>query len=508
MDIIKNEIGFPYRKNLFDTSIEQNVDTDFQLPDYYPEIVKVLKALTEINIISTQCNDSGINIGGQVVLTLLYFGSDDRPNSFTHTVPFTKHIDANDVGNGHVKCVPRLNYLNTKAVGPRKVESHGSLSLGVIVDFVEECTVLTDIECDGVYYKSSEVSCIKPLQTVCKSVFVEDEIQIPQTKPTVEKILRKCAKVSVTECKYSSEKIIVKGTLEIELLYCPQGGGRPILFTESNNFSQIIDCKDCSENMRFDICAHVDSFELHPKTSLDGEVRNISYEAKIGIEVSPYCDVEIRFMSDAFSGKYNAEISHKSIATEMVFDHLNDSFVCSKSIDLGQNTVSDVLDVWCEPILELVSTDNNDLLLKGNVTVSILCNDDEGQAIYFERPADFEYRYNIDGTENVSCKPELSVMAVQYSLQDNGIVDVKVELSAKGTVFEHKSIKAIDIISVDFDNIIKKDSDSAVVLYFAENEAVWDIAMKYGTSPKCICTANKIENEEEICSKVLLIPNI
>ena len=508
MDITKNEIGFPYYKQLYESSVEQNIDTDFQLPDYYPEIVKVLKTLTEINVLSSHCDDSGVIIGGQVVLTLLYFGSDDRPNSFTHTVPFTKHIDVNDVGNGSVKCASKLNYLNTKAIGPRKIESHGSLNLIVTVNTVEECSVLTEFDCEGVHYKTSTVNYIKPLPIVSKSVFAEGDIQIPQSKPTVEKILRKCAKASVTECKCSGGKIIVKGNLEIEMLYCPQGGGRPILLTESDGFSQIFDCNECVEDMYFDAFAHVDSVELHPKTSLDGEVRNISYEAKIGIDVSPYCDAEIKLISDAFSGKYSAEISRKTLPCELVKDRVNESFVCKKSVDLGQDTFSDVLDLWCDPVLEFVSTDNNDLLLKGNVIVSILCNDNDGQTVYFERPMDFEYRYDLFEVQNVRCRPEISVIAVQHSLQSDGIIEVEVEISVKATVFELKSVSAIEKISVDFDTVVKKDNDSAVVLYFAENEAVWDIAMKYGTSPQYICTANKLENEDVICNKVLLIPNI
>lgn len=509
MDIIKNEIAFLYRKNLFESTVEQNIDTDYQLPDYYPEIVKVLKTLTEINIVSTQCNESGVNVGGQVVLTLLYLGSDDRPNSFTHTVPFAKHVDADNVSDGEVKVEAFLNYLNTKAVGPRKVESHGSLSLNVSVCGIESQNLLSEIECEGVYYKAQTLNFVKPLPMVYKSLFVEDEIQIPQNKPSVEKILRKCAKASVLECKCSGGKIVVKGSLDVQMLYCPNGGGRPILVNENYPFSQIMDCKDCGDNMNFDALAHVDNFELHPKTSLDGEVKTISFEAKVGVDVLPYCNTEANVVSDAFSGRFYSDITKRAVPYEVLYDQIKESFVCNKSIDLGEGIVSDVLDMWCEPVVEYVSKDNEELLIKGKLAIGLLCNDSDGLATYFERSVDFDFRYTLqDNLTGFRCSPCVTVSAVQYSLDNGGTVNVQIEILVSGSIFEVCNVEAIEKISIDFDANVKRDTNSAIILYFAENESVWDIAVKYQTSPQSICSANNLESEDEVCNKVLLIPNV
>ncbi len=509
MESNKIEINIPYHKKLYDASVEQSVDTDFTLPDYYPEIVKVLKCLTEINILSAQCSDLGINIGGQVVLTLLYFGSDDQPNSFTHTVPFTKLIDLDGVGNGNVNVVPRLNYLNTKAIGPRKIEAHGSMALGITVDGILDCSVLSSAEIDGIYTKSSELSFAKFLPIISKSLFVEDEILIPQNKPTVGKILRKCAKASVSECKYTSGKAVVKGELEIELLYCPADGSRAVLLNERSSFSQIIDCPADCDDVLFDAVAQVDSLDLHPKTSLDGEVRNISFEARVSINISPYCTTKMQLVTDAFSGCYQAEIVKSSLSVENLAERINENFVCQKSIDFGQDTLSDILDLWCNTTVDFVTTDNTDILIKGTAIINILGCDSDGKALFFERSVEYEYRYNIgEQSEEIRCRPDVSVQAVQYSIGADGIVQVSVELCIKCTVFFKQSTTVITKISIDEKSLISKRNDSAVILYFAENESVWDIAGKYQTSPDIICKINGIEGFDEKCNRVLLIPNI
>ena len=100
------------------------------------------------------------------------------------------------------------------------------------------------------------------------------------------------------------------------------------------------------------------------------------------------------------------------------------------------------------------------------------------------------------------------MQAVEYSLNAGGTVDVAVELSIKSTVFSQRFIKAITKINVDQSTLLSKSNDSAVILYFAENESVWEIAGKYQTDPECICKINGVNSIDEKCNKVLLIPNV
>lgn len=509
MELNKTETVIPSIKKLFETSCEQSIDTDFTLPDYYPEVTKVLKCITDANILSSQCSESGLSIGGQLVLTLLYAGGDDQPNSFTHVFPFTKLLDTKGVTSGAVSVIPRIGYINTKAVGPRKVEVHGSLALSVTVSGIDGCSVLSSADGEGIYTKTAQQSLVTPMETVCKSAFIEDEIQIPQSKPTVGKILRSCGKATVNECKYISGKIVVKGDVDISILYCPAQPGRPLLITERRGFSQIIDCESDSENMAFDAFARVDSLELHPKTALDGDVRNIAFEVKIGLEVMPYCTETKSFITDAFSGKYTADISMARFNAENVADSINENYVCKKKIEFGTGALNDIFDLWSNVTVDHATDEGGDILIKGAVVISILGTDSESVPVYFERPVEYEYRYNVgQSAPSFRCRPEVSVVAVNYSLDSNGGVDVSVELNIKATVFAVNTVTAVSEIKVDSDNMLPRDNDTAVILYYPENETVWNIARKYRTSPEKICEANGLESSEEVCQKILLIPNV
>lgn len=508
MEFNKTETVVKSYKTLFESNSEQSVDTDFTLPDYYPEVTKVLKVLPEISILSSQCSESGVSVGGQVVLTLLYCGSDEEPCSFTHIYPFTKTIEAKDVLYGTVYVEPRVGYMNTKAVAPRKIEVHGSLALCVTVSGINDCAVLSSTDCEGIYLKTKQCESVQLCETVSKSIFIEDEIQIPQTKPTVGKILRNTAAATITECKFVSGKTVVKGDLDIEILYCPPQNGRPILITERRGFSQILDCILDTDSVDYDCSVRVESLELHPKTALDGEVRNIGLEARIGLTVTPFCIADNTVVTDAFSGKYIADVKYGEINTETLCDKIHESFVCKKRLDFG-DALDDIYDLWCKAYVDHSAKDKDDLLIKGSVNICILGTDSEAKPVFFERPIDFEHRFKIgDSCGNVRALPQIGVAAVSFSKGQDGSVDVSVELRTDATVFAVRSEKAVITVSVDFDNTVIKDSETAIILYYPENETVWDIAHKYNTDPKKICEANGVEDSETVCNSIMLIPNV
>ncbi len=509
MDINKTELVFTSLKNTYDSTSEQSIDTDFTLPDYYPEITKILKVISDVNILSSQCNETGISVGGQVVLTLLYAGGDGKPNSFTHIFPFAKTVETKDASSGTVNVVPRVGYLNTKAMGPRKVEIHGSMSLAISVNRAESISALSSTDCEGVYTKKVNKSVCEPIDIITKGVFIDDDIQISQTKPTVGKILRSSATSTVSECKTVSGKVVVKGDVDIDILYCPADNGKPLLLSERRGFSQILDCETDADSLKFEAYSSVDSLELHPKTSLDGEIRNIAFEAKIGLEVIPYIISEKTFVCDAFSGKYIADIFKKNICCEGIADSINDSFVCKKSLDFGGGSVSEIYDVWCNVSADHTSYDGNDILSKGQVIVNILGVNSDSEPIFFERPIDYEYRYGLlTSGDSFRCKPEIKLATVNSTLTGEGRIEVEAELKIKGTVYKIETASAVIDIKLDKDNTYPKDNETAVVLYFPENESVWEIAEKYKTSPEKICDVNQLDSVDEAVSKILLIPNV
>lgn len=495
-------------KKTYENTLEQSIDTDFTLPDYYPEIIRILKCLQEISILSKQCCDGKLSIGGQVLLTLIYIGSDEQINSFTHTYPFAKSVDAD--AEGELACVvPKIAYLNTKATAPRKVEIHGSASLNISVSKIEKISVISSDESDGVYSRSDEISACVPVGVVTKSTFIEDEINIPQTKPTIGKILRYSARPVISECKSISGKTVVKGDVDVDLLYCPSDSKKPILLTERRGFSQIVDSLSSGEECCFVSKVKTDLIEIRPKTSLDGEVRTVNFEVRLTLELVCYEKITKSVITDAFTTKYQADIKRCELKAESIAEEIRENFVCKKSIDFSGGLLSEIYDTWCDSVVEHTAFDRNEMMVSGVANVHILGIDNDGQPVYFERALDFEFKSLLNSDfDEYACCPEVSVAAVNCSLNGDGGADISVELTVDATVFSVKTLTAVTSIVVDSGNLLHQETQAAVVLYFAENESVWNVAQKFKTSPEAICKSNGIDDIDSTCSRMILIPKV
>ena len=88
----------------------------------------------------------------------------------------------------------------------------------------------------------------------------------------------------------------------------------------------------------------------------------------------------------------------------------------------------------------------------------------------------------------------------------DGIINFEVEIEVSVIKMTVIQFKFLDEVIANECEVIQ-DEKTAIRLYFAEDESVWDIAKKYKTCPSRVCKINCIENIDCMCNGVLLVPN-
>ncbi|MEE0839274.1 MAG: DUF3794 domain-containing protein, partial [Acutalibacteraceae bacterium] len=105
---------------VFSTTGEIAVDEDFVLPDFYPEVVKILKCKAQARVASKNANGTSVTLDGHICVDLLYCDKDGNLCSFQQVLPFNKIFDTEtDVTGGCVTCKIKTDYLNCRAVTER-----------------------------------------------------------------------------------------------------------------------------------------------------------------------------------------------------------------------------------------------------------------------------------------------------------------------------------------------------------------------------------------------------
>ncbi|MBE6798708.1 MAG: DUF3794 domain-containing protein [Ruminococcaceae bacterium] len=505
MDFNFSKIGFNRIDKAFEGSAEQSIDAEITLPDYYPEVSKIHCCNAFAVISNRQCVNESISIGGQVNLNVIYSDSDGRVNLFATAVPFNKSVQASvNVDGMSVEVTPKINYINHKAVAPRKLEIHGSATLGLVCEDIKKEEILTETDDPDVYLKSEDFECLEPLVPITKMVYVEDDISVG-SQPAIDKILRTDYYVTVSECKFVNGKAVLKGDLDVTVVYlCADGHCHKLV--RRQGFSQIIECDGTNENTVCRATAAVVSFETRVKSSNEGENRLVGFEAKVETKLECWNKREFNAVCDAFSGKCRIEADFKKLPVVKKIETSTESFICSKNFELPESG-GNIIDSFATVGNKYSAVDDGKLVVKGELNISTLYETVSGETAFYVKPIDFDYRCEL--SEDFSGVASASVRVIGLNLfgGNGGEVSAEVEIEVTVLLKETGEMTVLESISRLDSECSKMEEDTAVVLYFAENESVWDVAKMYGVDPKMVCKLNNEPTLDAKCNKILLVPN-
>ena len=145
-----------------------------------------------------------------------------------------------------------------------------------------------------------------------------------------------------------------------------------------------------------------------------------------------------------FAKKFEADISKSEINFNNICQNIHESFSCKKNVEFTGSTLSAISDMWCEVKTENVRFDNNSMEINGIVTAYIIALDNENVPIFYEKSIDFEYKYamNIQGSK-FKCSPEITVKSVNYTINGETSIELRIELNISAAIYECKNTPLI-----------------------------------------------------------------
>lgn len=512
MELNTLEQGLATNRTIFEQSVEQPIDTEFTLPDYCPEIERILKCRVIPRISSKSQNGSSFTADGNASITLIYAGSAGEISSYDYQVPFSKTLDIGAAGTEpadavFVTCDVMLDYATCRAITPRRINVHGAVMAKIKAQCRKNTNVIADIDDENVQMQKGTATTTVPMAQTEKQFSLEEEVEIPSDKAAVICMIRCSSTAVVNECKIVSSKAVVKGRLCIDALYKSENGCEK-LKTEIP-FSQVVDIpgadEDCSCSAKLEVC----SFDMRPKTGMSGEARTFMVDARINVVVEAFCNREVSLIYDAYSTQHDTTVSKSDVSFDKYVYGTDETFICKKTLEFPEGSFNEIVDVWCDMGGNTVKSEGSSVVIAGELMVCILGRDPSGTAVFYERPAPYDYRVHLDKMpEGMKCVPVINVSGTDYSLMGSGKVEIRAELKISVTVIEVTKYSLLSRISVNEDSK-KPTDDSALVIYFADKgEKVWDIARKYNTSPSEIASVNELSDDTLASGRILLIPRV
>ncbi len=514
MDFKVNREEIASAEVIFDDTQEQSVELDYVLPDYYPEIFRILKCVTTPGIVSYSVNGDKLTYEMYVCVRVLYCSENSNAvQSVTQKLTYTKSIDlGRTCSDPRVCIIPKTDYMNCRAVNQRRLDIRGAVSIKIRVSDLDK----KDIICDafGGNIQLKKIPVIYPANKLytTKRVTVSEEFDLGLSKPPIVNVLRSDAVVVSSDKKVIANKLIAKGEVCINMLYScvkdDEDSVEAMQFTMP--FSQIVDLEGIDERYNCSVQADVISCETEPRSDGDGNSKIAECTLSILITCSAYRTANVDLAVDEYSTAYKTDSTRSDIRIELPSQSVNSSAVIKSAIDYGDGGIDCIYDVWCSVgnVTARPDPENARIVINGNAVYTVMAKNADGIPIVLEKEEPFTANVPAENITEMSVADiKLTPVSCSYNLASDSSIEAKTEIRITGEIENSMNIKGITEISVDENEPVNRNCNYALKLYFTDdNEDLWEIAKKYGTSVAAIMEENDIEDDTVSGKGMILIP--
>ena len=492
-----------------DTVAEQPVDIDFTLPDYCPDIEKLLRCIITPKVYNRVLSGGQLRVEGSTVVTVLYTDNEKGcVRACEQNVPFSASFTVKDVPDNYVvETSVKCEYANCRAMSRRKLSVHGAFSLYAKVYRACDTDIYTPRDIDDTEFLTKELT-VSSLSSLNSAEFsAGDEIHT-SGKPPVETILCSTVSAAVTDSKVIPDKLMLGGELKVKLLYLSDNGEKPETLDCVIPFSQVVDSDGLREDDALCVRTSVLSYEVRLKNDILADDPLVDVDCRLCVSVIAYRQSEVEAACDAYNTKYLCEPDKTSVNYAKSREKLSDSFMYKDSLSYDGVEIGEIVECEATVCPVSVSVSDGKLLLNAKLSIGALAYDTEKQAVYLERAVDIsqELEQNI-AADKISCE-SISLASLSYRIADANTVEFRCELRYCLLTEVAADVETVAAISIDDEKpVVKKNC--ALTLYYADaGESLWDIAKRYSTKLSAVKDEN--ENVADVLeeSVMLLIPSL
>lgn len=493
-------------ETVYDGKLEQAVDGDITLPEYCPDIMRILKCGIEPSVHAVQTTGERVNIDGNARVNVLYAAEDGTLQSFEQSYPFSRSAEIGGV-NEQTACTvsAKAEYANARAVSQRRLDIHGMLTLGLQARRRREDSVLTNVTGGGIQALCDRVT-LSSLEALHSTSFPMSEvIEIEPGAPAVDQIIMRCANAVPQEVKAIKNKLLVKGGLELRVVYRSRGSKEPVQVLHTMPISQIIEAPGVSETTANTLRLRVNSLDVTPKADGSGDARLLEISARIGADVRGYAPVELPVVKDAYSTLGGVALDSRRLETRQLLESFRETFAVKDSFDIpGGIQYLHMIAGELLPVQPAVK--DGALTVPGKMKLHAVYLDGEGQMATIEKEIPYTFRRALKKGAASMAEVELELLSCSGTVSGDGL-EVRAELCAAGDVFAAETRSIVGAVSRDEE--AAAPPRSPLTIYFtSDGEPLWEIAKRYRTTVDAVRQENELADDMASAGQMLLIPSV
>lgn len=514
------------------------LDDDYNVPDYRPDIVKVLKEKGELHFDEVKAAAGAAWLKGRLVFRVLYRSDQEngKISCLKGEIPFQEKLNMDGVQEYDViQASGEIEDLTIGVIHSRKISVRAVILLKTEEPQEKEDELCVGIEaddgCEKRYRNTNilQLLCMKRDQCRQKS-----EITLPSSKPNVQEILWKSLEIRNLDTKMGQDGVKLSGEVLISVLYQEEEETDRVQWYET---VIPLDCGvECDAGTEADIIYKVKarpaSMELEVKPDYDGEERVLVLELVMNLDIRVWKEQEISMLEDVYSLK--KEII--PVCTGVTLHHIsvkNDSQCrLTEQMELAESQEKILQICSCEGTVHLESTELTEqgVRAEGILVTELLyiTTDDQmpigsAREIYpFEQFIEIPQqtvrteRNKPEGPETLEQKNKLQteldcrISQLSAVMLDQDHVEIKAVIGLNLLAFEQEQIDNITDTCEEPLDMEQLQKRPGLVGYIAKDgDSLWSIAKENHTTVEDILRDNhRMDEDLRRGEKILIVKKV
>ncbi len=469
---------------------------EFTLPDYRPEIRKLLCVTPAFTPPSVYSAGGRLELGGNVCYLVTYCGEDGGLYSveLTSSYNFDTEVAQDscvDTSEGvRVLADIEADSVTGRVIAPRKISVRTKMSCGVRAYAPAQLDVcITGLDDESTLRQlMGQADCAEIIKCDKQGIVMTDQV-IPQQKEGEMRVIGGNGRVFVGEATAANGCVVCRGELILKLMICREPDGEPECIVRKLPFTQEIEAMGVAPG--YECRAWGDCTEV--KVSV--EDGRLDCEALMTLQAEAQHRVEFNYVKDIYSTAASAEVAHTQKTLTMPLRTANGNFTQSGVFDAAEAGLpagARIIDADGHAAAHSVTAEGGRCVVTGEVMYNILYSDGNEYGCR-ELVSPLRYETDISG-EVTDGELDASVCMTVFGCRvrmDGERVSVDSEIGVAMRLCRPAQVRMLS--EACFAGAPQRRCGDVVVCYPDEGDTLWSVARRYGADARRICANNSLK---------------
>ena len=487
------------------TGTQVTLDDDFIVPDTMSDMAEVILDSGIIQLEPVKVQRERITVRGKLDFHVLYRKEEGGLQALGGSIPFEEAINVPDLDEkDYVSVSWQLEDLNTEMIHSRKLGIKAIVTLEAKAESLYDTEAAVDVRgADDEIHLQVRRERIPAAAIALRrkdTYRLKQDITLPGSKPVIERMLWTEMKLAGCQAKPLDGQIHLEGTLMVFALYEGGESGMVQWVEESIPFSGEVEMQGATADMIPVIGLKLIHRDLEEKPDYDGEMRELSVDAVIELDVRLYEEQELELLQDLYAT--NREIVLDT--GEAVFDRI-------LTRNLGKCKVAEKVEMETDPrVLQICHSSGsvkldgmevreNALAVDGVLEVKLLyLTDEDARPVQAAtRLVPFHYEAETPGiTEDSIWYLEPGLEQLTAVMAGGGQAELRGVITLDLFVLQPETRQIILQAQVHPVDTEKMKAMPGIVGYLVQpGDSLWDVAKRFHTTEKSILEANELTGD-------------